>query len=286
MILQALFIWLWLDSEEKSQREQSLNLGLEAFQREQSAIYERLLESAFLISENSTFKANMSIGDEATVAFSAEFFTSILHVDLFQVFDADMNRLSALSDRLDINDHPNLQSMVENALLGNDPPSIMEKIQFHRADNRIFKILVVPILSPNRVFGAILIGIELKESDLKEFSDLYELFLLIADDEIIHLNTNSELSDDHYIELIERFESKDDSLFETTIDGTLSSARILSIDHISQTLYLIALKSRNSTFYQFIQWYLLFSTIAIFLLISLNRILVHKKELLNSGKQL
>lgn len=285
IILQALLAWFWLESEEKFQREQSLELGLEAFQREQSAIYERLLESAFLISENSTFKANMSIGDEATVAFSADFFTSILHADLFQVFDTDMNTLSTLSDRLDIMDHPNLQHIVENALQGNDPPLTMESIQLHKADNQIYKILVVPVLSPNRVYGAILIGIKLSEAYLKEFGDLYELNLLIADDETVHLSTQSNLPEELSLGLIEMYNVSGDSLFEANINGTPNTVRILSIDYFNQTLYLIALKSRKSTYYQFFQWNLLFSSFAVILLISLNRISIHKKKNLLSSEQ-
>lgn len=285
MILQTVFIWFWLDSEEKSQREQSLEIGLETFQREQSVIYERMLESAFLISENSTFKASMSVGDEATVAFSADFFTSILHADLFQIFDTDMNTLSTLSDRLNINNYPNLQQMVKDALLGKDPPLNMENIQLHKVNNQIYNILVVPVLSPNRVYGAILIGVELSKADLEEFGDLYELLLFIADDQVIHLGNNANIPESISLGLIEKYNKTGVSLFETKINGTLNTVRILSIDYLNQTLYLIASKFRKSTFYQFFQWYLLFSSFGIILLISLNRISVpNKMNPFNSGK--
>ena len=57
------------------------------FQRQQTLIYDRLVESCYLIGENSTFKANVEVEDPATVYEAILEFSNFARVDLFIVTD-------------------------------------------------------------------------------------------------------------------------------------------------------------------------------------------------------
>jgi class 3 adenylate cyclase len=58
------------------------------FQKEQELRYDKLIESASLIGENSVFKANVALGDPNSIYFSVTDFADLVKADLFLVTDA------------------------------------------------------------------------------------------------------------------------------------------------------------------------------------------------------
>jgi hypothetical protein len=91
------------------------------FHQQQTMVYDRLVESCYLIGENSTFKANVALKDPASINFSVNELSQFAKVDLFIVTDINGKVLAWL-------DYPENQDMnlstkmgVNEALLGIEP---------------------------------------------------------------------------------------------------------------------------------------------------------------------
>ena len=107
------------------------------FHQQQNMVYDRLVESCYLIGENSIFKANVALEDPASIAFSVNEFAQFAKVDLFIVTDINGKVLTWL-------DHPEKQGFnlatkegVNEALQGLEPEVSIEDTKAHV--NRIFK---------------------------------------------------------------------------------------------------------------------------------------------------
>ena len=68
------------------------------FAKEQTLRYDRLIESATLIGENSTFKGNVQVNDPGTVNHIVEEFSEFAKFDLFIVTDGSGRGLARLGD--------------------------------------------------------------------------------------------------------------------------------------------------------------------------------------------
>ncbi|MDX2128951.1 MAG: adenylate/guanylate cyclase domain-containing protein [Chloroherpetonaceae bacterium] len=141
------------------------------FNQAQSLRYERLVESAYLISENSLFKANVELRDPASVYFSIEEFSKFLKVDVFFVTDPDGNLLAFLGDTSRHGVDFSFAPTVQKALRGEDPeinPTLPDLWSI--GIDTIFQIVTVPIFTANdnRLLGTTTLGIKLTQFEAKQ----------------------------------------------------------------------------------------------------------------------
>lgn len=145
------------------------------FKVQQNLQYDRLAESAYLISENSTFKANVSLNDPASVEQSLFDFSNFTKSDLFLVTDTDGNVLSWLGrpDSTGINLY--YRENIQMALNGEEPPVEIEWPQLWAVDNLLYQTVTIPIYFGNSIGGTITLGTTYKNIEamvLKENTSL------------------------------------------------------------------------------------------------------------------
>jgi class 3 adenylate cyclase len=141
------------------------------FKVEQNLRYDRLVESAYLIQENSTFKANVELNDPPTVNYVVEQFGLFIKADLFVVTNDRGSVLSWLG-RPDMNGK-NLSSSrktVAEALRGVDPPFNIEWPELWAIDGELFQVVTVPTYLGNSLIGTITLGTRLTAEDAKELT--------------------------------------------------------------------------------------------------------------------
>ena len=202
------------------------------FQVQQSLQYDRLAESAYLISENSTFKANVELNDPASVEQSLAEFSYFTKSDLFVVTDKEGKILSWL-DRPDSTgmDLTNRES-IEMALLGEEPPFEIIWPELWAVDNVLYQIVSIPIFvgenSPS-ILGTITLGTRFQDTEAQTLKDNTTLEVtMFLGDQIIGFSDTT-MSPESYLDEIATREALIDSLitnlevsepFRTNISGT------------------------------------------------------------------
>lgn len=137
---------------------------LQSFFKSQQALrYDRLVESAILIAENSTFKGNVQTGDPNSVAQVVnEEYSNFVKSDLMIVTDEEGSVLAWYRDPdaagRDLSERPSIQ----NALAGYDPEINPEWPDLWFMNNELYQIVSVPIFvgsgPSSRVIGTLTIG--------------------------------------------------------------------------------------------------------------------------------
>lgn len=133
------------------------------FQKQQSLIYERLVESCYLIGENSTFKANVAEQDPATVYFVVEEFSNFAKVDLFIVTDRKGNVLARLDQPNKYGDDITFRPSVARALNGVEPEFEISWSELWEVGGIPFQIVTYPIFTANNntILGTITLGTQM-----------------------------------------------------------------------------------------------------------------------------
>ena len=91
------------------------------FKQQQTLQYDRLVESAYLISENSNFKANVELNDPASATQSVREFALFIKSDLFVVTNDQGRVIGWLNNEERIGMDLSMRSSVEDALNGMVP---------------------------------------------------------------------------------------------------------------------------------------------------------------------
>lgn len=128
------------------------------FKVQQNLQYDRLAESAYLISENSLFKANVQLNDPASVEQSLREFSYFTKSDLFIVTDRTGNVLSwfGRSDSTGVN--LRYRKNILDALNGEEPPVEIEWPQLWNVEGMLFQTVTIPIYLGNSIGGTITLG--------------------------------------------------------------------------------------------------------------------------------
>jgi class 3 adenylate cyclase len=145
------------------------------FNQQQNMVYDRLVESCYLIGENPAFKANVSLEDPASIEVSVNEMAQFSKVDLFIVTDINGKVLTWL-------DHPEKQGInlsakigVNEALQGIEPEVSIEWPTLWAIDNNIFQVVTLPIYAAGSILGTLSLGSQITriEADiLKGESDI------------------------------------------------------------------------------------------------------------------
>jgi class 3 adenylate cyclase len=190
------------------------------FQVQQSLQYDRLAESAYLISENSTFKANVQLNDPESIRAALDQFAKFTKSDLFIVTDVDGEVLSWL-DRPDSTgiDLSHRQS-IELAKQGIEPPVEIVWPQLWAIDGILYQVVTIPIYFNNGLvrIGTFTLGTIYKNIDAQTLKDNTSLeVVMFLNDEPIAYSDSAMSSESYQIEA----ESK-----EILIDSLLNSMTV------------------------------------------------------------
>ena len=139
------------------------------FRAAQKLRYDRLIESAYLLAENSTFKANLELNDPASVKYSVSEFSRFMKIDIFIVVGQNMRTLAKMG--LAANDSANFGQFdeIKNALQGMEPDLNISWPNIKMINNQLYHIVSVPVYAGrNKIIGAILLGTKFSQSEIGE----------------------------------------------------------------------------------------------------------------------
>jgi class 3 adenylate cyclase len=162
--------------------------------KEQLLRYERLLESASLIVENSTFKANVSLEQSgqsispayhASVQFSVEEFAQFIVADMFVVLNKQGRVIARLGEpnryANDVSDIPG----VRDRLSGIAPPLVPKSVTIFKEQGILYQIVSVPIVvgsaGQESIVGVCILGKKILQEDLASMAVSTGLDIVIAD---------------------------------------------------------------------------------------------------------
>ena len=129
------------------------------FQRQQALIYDRLVESCYLIGENSTFKANVEVEDPATIYEAILEFSNFAKVDLFIVTDEYGKVLARLDHPEKYGDDLTYRPSVFRALNGIEPEIESEWAELWALDDELYQATTIPLYYNDiRIIGSISLG--------------------------------------------------------------------------------------------------------------------------------
>ena len=115
------------------------------FQKEQSLRYDRLIETATLIGENSVFKANLDLNDYASVYFSVDEFSMLTKIDLFIVTNRKGTMLAKLDSPDEYGENLSGRPIVADALEGFFPEDSLYVPQLWLEDDGLYQVVCVPV---------------------------------------------------------------------------------------------------------------------------------------------
>jgi class 3 adenylate cyclase len=137
------------------------------FKQQQTLQYDRLVESAYLISENSTYKANVELNDPASIAQSIREFSLFIKSDLFVVTNNEGRVLGWLNHRERTNLDLSSRESVQEALRGIEPPLNIQWPRLWAVDGELFQIVTIPIYAGNSIIGTTTLGTKFQDSEAR-----------------------------------------------------------------------------------------------------------------------
>ncbi len=166
------------------------------FQQQQNLRYDRLVESAYLVSENSTFKANVETQDPATVNFALEDFALFIKTDLFVVTDSDGEVLAWLNEQERTGDDLSFRSTVQEALSGVEPPVNIKWPRLWAVNGELYQIVTIPIYINNIIVGTTTLGSRFQDTEaisLKQNTPL-DVIMFLEEEPIAYSSVEREMS--------------------------------------------------------------------------------------------
>lgn len=137
------------------------------FKQQQSLQYDRLVESAYLISENSNYKANVELNDPPSVNQSVEEFSLFIKSDLFVVTDNDGKILAWLNNNDRVGENISFRQSIKDALDRIEPPINVQWPKLWSVDGELYQIVSIPIYAGNTLLGTTTLGSKFQDSEAK-----------------------------------------------------------------------------------------------------------------------
>lgn len=170
---------------------------LQSFFKSQQALrYDRLVESASLIGENSTFKGNVLTRDSATVAFSVAEFSLFTKSDLFIVTDERGMVLAWNNEPDRFGEDISSKPTIQNAIRGIFPELEPEWPLLWKIEQTLYQVVSVPIYAGTRIIGTLTLGTKMGDIEARELKQQTPLDIILVMDDIIigssHENVEAE----------------------------------------------------------------------------------------------
>jgi class 3 adenylate cyclase len=242
LILGGVFYAINLTVSEKIEQKiiNDFNKTQTYFQKQQSLTYERLVESCYLIGENSTFKATLEIDDPATVYQTVLEFSNFASVDLFIVTDERGKVLARLNQPDKYGDFLTGRPSIVRSLNGIEPEIKLDWAELWAMDNKLFQVATVPLYyGDDRIIGSISLGIQITQFDalaLKGESDI-DISMFLADEIIATTITDS--ITDLYKDSLFAFQNRHTAIKDSVL-ATLKSSDAFSTKLMSEEVYAFA----------------------------------------------
>lgn len=166
------------------------------FKQQQTLQYDRLVESSYLISENSTYKANVELNDPASVNFTVNEFALFIKTDLFVVTNSDGEVLAWLNNQERAGSNISSRRSVQNALNGIEPPINIEWPRLWAVDGELFQIVTIPIYAGNTIIGTTTLGTKFQDSEarlLKQNTPL-DVIMFLDENPIAYSNVDENMT--------------------------------------------------------------------------------------------
>ncbi len=143
--------------------------------QQQRLRYDRLVESAYLIVENSTFIANLSLDDPPTMRQSVRRFSGFVKTDLMIVTNRDGTVLAWLGAPQKEGTDLIRRGAVRSALAGEEPPPEIRLPTLWAIDQALYQVVAIPVYSGDTVIGTLTLGArftEVEANDLRTDSTM------------------------------------------------------------------------------------------------------------------
>lgn len=167
------------------------------FKQQQSLQYDRLVESSYLISENSTYKANVELADPPSVNFTVEEFALFIKTDLFVVTDNKGEVLAWLNHKDRTGQDLSFRSSIQDALNGIEPPIDIDWPKLWAVDGELYQIVTIPIYAGNTLIGTTTLGSKFQNSEassLKQNTPL-DVIMYLDNTPIAYSNVDENMSE-------------------------------------------------------------------------------------------
>jgi len=166
------------------------------FKQQQNLQYDRLVESSYLISENSTYKANLELNDPASVNQSVNEFSLFIKSDLFVTTGKNGSVLAWLNYQDRTGDDLSFRSTVTDALDGIEPPLNVDWPKLWSVNNELYQVVTIPVYAGNTIVGTTSLGTKFQDSEarlLKQNTPL-DVIMFLDDKPIAFSNNDDEMS--------------------------------------------------------------------------------------------
>lgn len=201
------------------------------FTQQQRLIYDRLVESIYLIGENSTFKANVALQDPASVYFSVTEFAQFAKVDLFTVTDPDGIVLARLGEETNFGDDLSYRSTVFSAMNGNDPDPTITWPELWGIGDNLLQVVSLPIYANESIIGTLSLGARFSDYEAQQLKGKTKIDINIfykdrlVGSSLAHPATSG----------IQHFASQNKAIIDTVLKYTMPSPAF--IDSLKGTEY-------------------------------------------------
>jgi class 3 adenylate cyclase len=183
------------------------------FKTQQSLRYDRLLESAYLIAENSNFKGSFQTGDLETIYYSVLEFSEFTRSDLIVVTDNEGEVLAWFGEREKTGSDLSAYNGIEEALNYEAPLESPEWPLLWNIENEVFQVASVPIyLGFNEIVGTLTLGSLLRHYEARELAEGTSFQIAFISGEELIGASHDDMHIDHYEETLENHGHLFDSL--------------------------------------------------------------------------
>ncbi len=242
------------------------------FKTQQTLRYDRLLESAYLIAENSNFKGSFQTQDLETIYYSVLEFSEFTRSDLIVVADNEGEVLAWFGDREKTGRNIRTYNGIEAALNYEAPIESPDWPLLWNIENDVYQVASVPIyLGFNEIAGTLTLGSVLQHYEARELAEGTPFNIaFLSGDELIGAS-HDDMHIDHYQETKTDYGHLFDSIttqltisdpIKTRIQNDLHLAFISPLGEGDDAVYVASvLLDQEFATIRFIRWSILIVTL-------------------------
>lgn len=230
----AYIITTEIEDLQRDNIEQQLLQTQKSFKIAQKLRYDRLVESAYLLAENSTFKANLELADPATLKYSVNDFSRFMKIDLFTVVDENGIVLAAMGQDVESGENISNQPSIKNALQGKEPKNSIEWPELQQMNGSLYHIVSIPVYAGRQsIIGAIKLGAKFTNTEIQELRQDYNFNVhFIHEEKILGSSKDNKAEQDFYLSYFKKyFDSTSINLdvgnYFTFTNGATGSKRLI-----------------------------------------------------------
>ena len=239
-----LFIILYynIQKEVKENVEHNFTQQQKTITQAQKLNYDRLVESALLVSQSPAFKANVSLSDSSSVKEIMDEFLDLLKVDLIYVTDGNGNLLSSYPTS-SLNRTIDEENGIARALKGEIPEIEFDHPIIWQIDKALYQVVTVPVNTAFQIIGSLSLGILISDYEAKSLQLSPDTDIHFFNDMHIHASSVTDVSLRNEIEALAQNQIKTDTTQLIESDRYFMSYSPMDEN---QSIYLVSTTSKSS----------------------------------------